>query len=1142
MASNVTTLNTTRLVLLFAAMVLIAPLLSLAAYKLYSPEIEREAYTNLQAIAQLKARQIEGWLTERDGDARALIATTSLLAMPANQFVHGPIDAKRANLIRGWFEGLQTAHGYDGIMLFDRDGRLLLSQGDHLHNPPALQEQLRQVLASGRVLRGDLYRDETEHIHLDWVIPIFGAQSKSPVAAIVLRISAQHFLFPTIQVWPTASPSAESWLVQRKGESIIILNKLRHIDNKPLAMKRSMTEPELPAAIALRAGKPGTTAGKDYRDISVLSAYRPVAGTDWTIVSKIDRDEVMAPLTRLVLWVSFVALTAVAILFATLLQLWRQQQRIHNLAVLTLKTRTDRLLQSSFNEIFLFDASSLLFLQVSEGAMQNLKYSADELSQLTPMDIRPTLTREGFEQMAAPLRAGEQQSIHYETIYQRKDGTTYPAEVRMELIPAENPVFLAIAQDVTQRKQAEYELKASEEKFRLLFECSMDGILLLSDNHFIECNPAALNMLGYSSQKQLRNAQPWSISPPSQPDGTPSEEKALEMIGIAKAIGVHRFEWTHRRLDGVDFPVEVTLIPLKLAEVDVYYTTWHDISKQKRNEQELRIAAVAFEVQEGIVVTDANRTILRVNQAFTNITGYTLEEVIGKTPAMLKSEMQDAEFYQRLNTSLSIKHHWYGEIWNKRKNGEVYPQWLSITAVTDDKEQITHYVGAFSDLTQYKAAESKIELLAFYDPLTNLPNRRLLHDRLQHALDSGDRHHNHGAVMFIDLDHFKLLNDTKGHGVGDLLLIETAERLLSCVRKADTVARLGGDEFVVLLENLGNSSQEAAAQTEAVCEKILTALSQPYMLNDFEHNSAASIGISLFYDQDVSVDDLLKRADTAMYQAKNAGRNTMCFYDPSMQAALEARSVLGNDLHRALKENQFRLHYQMQVYHSGKIIAAKVLLRWQHPEHGLISPLEFIPLAEETGLIVSIGLWVLDTACAQLKVWESDINTRSLKLAVNVSPRQFHEANFVDQVQEAVLRNKISPDRLELEFTESLVLKNVDDTVAKMLALSKIGVRFSMDDFGTGYSSLSYLTRLPLDKLKIDQSFVRNINVSEHDAIIVQTIIGMANNLGMEVIAEGVETEGQREFLQRNGCPICQGYLFGNPVPIEEFEVLLKQS
>ncbi len=443
------------------------------------------------------------------------------------------------------------------------------------------------------------------------------------------------------------------------------------------------------------------------------------------------------------------------------------------------------------------------------------------------------------------------------------------------------------------------------------------------------------------------------------------------------------------------------------------------------------------------------------------------------------------------------------------------------------------------DITAGKAAAREIERLAFFDPLTQLPNRRLLMDRLQHALASSARSHNFGALMFMDLDHFKTINDTLGHDVGDLLLKQVAKRLLACVREADTVARLGGDEFVVMLEELDMPETNAAAQTELIGEKILASLNRPYLLDQHSLVSTPSIGVTLFNGHTHSLDDLLKQADIAMYQAKTSGRNAIRFYDPQMQAAITARTSLENDLRAALKQEQFTLHFQAQVNQQGLVVGAEVLLRWSHPERGMVPPMAFIPLTEETGLILPIGKWVLRTACVQLKTWQGQARMQALELAVNVSARQFRDADFVQQVAEVLQQTGANPARLKLELTESLVLDDVDDTVTKMDQLKQLGVRFSMDDFGTGQSSLSYLTQLPLDQLKIDQSFVRNIGVKATDGIIIETIIGLASKLGMEVIAEGVETAAQREYLERNGCSICQGYLLGRPMPVEQFEQAL---
>ncbi|MCX7193750.1 MAG: EAL domain-containing protein [Proteobacteria bacterium] len=581
----------------------------------------------------------------------------------------------------------------------------------------------------------------------------------------------------------------------------------------------------------------------------------------------------------------------------------------------------------------------------------------------------------------------------------------------------------------------------------------------------------------------------------------------------------------------------------KLAEVTVAREALSaEVLERKRAEAELRIAATAFESQEGIMVTDVHGVILRVNSAFTGITGYTSDEVTGKNPHLLNSGRQDANFYAAMWESINSTGAWGGEIWNRRKNGEIYPEYLTITAVRDPNGRVVNYVATFNDITTSMAATDKIKSLAFYDPLTRLPNRRLLMDRLQQALTASARNGCAGALLFIDLDNFKTLNDTLGHDMGDLLLQQVALRLEACVREGDTVARLGGDEFVVMLEDLSCQMLEAAAQTKVVGEKILAALNQPYQLAIHEYRSTPSIGATLFNDHDREIDELLKQADIAMYQSKKAGRNALRFFDPMMQEAVNSRAALEGELRKAIDNQQFRLYYQIQMDNSCRPLGAEALIRWLHPERGLVSPAQFIPLAEETGLILPIGLWVLDTACAQLKVWQQEALTRDLILAINVSARQFRQPEFVAQVQAALQRHAVDPKLLKLELTESLLLENIEEIIKTMSALKEIGLRLSLDDFGTGYSSLQYLKRLPLDQLKIDQSFVRDLATDSSDKAIVRTIIAMARSLNLDVIAEGVETDEQQQLLLNKGCTHYQGYLFGKPIPITQFEAALRQG
>ena len=558
--------------------------------------------------------------------------------------------------------------------------------------------------------------------------------------------------------------------------------------------------------------------------------------------------------------------------------------------------------------------------------------------------------------------------------------------------------------------------------------------------------------------------------------------------------------------------------------------------------KELSIAATVFESQEGMMVTDASTVIIRVNRAFTHITGYSAEDAVGQTPRLLSSGMQSKKFYATMWDSINHTGMWEGEILNRRKNGEVYPEYLYITAVKNAEGIVTNYVASRTDITSSKSASDEIERLYSIDLLTELPNRRLFLDRLKQALAISAHSDRRGALLFLDLDKFKNINDTQGHNVGDLLLQHVAKRLTACLREGDTVSRFGGDEFVVLLENLSEHAIEAATQTKDIAKKISRSLNQAYQLDAHSCFNSASIGATLFIGHELMPEELLKQADIAMYQSKVQGGNTLRFFDQMMQEAITARVDLEYELREAIEQQQFQLHYQMQVDRTGQAIGAEALIRWQHPERGMLSPQYFIPSAEDIGLILPLGQWVLDTACAQLKTWQQSPLTSDIVLAVNVSAKQLHKVDFVEQVLATVQRHGTNPARLKLELTESMLLDNINGIIAKMNALNKIGIHFALDDFGTGYSSLQYLKMLPLKQLKIDQSFVRDIATDSSDRKIVRTIITMASSLGIDVIAEGVETAEQRRFLLDSGCLHYQGYLFSKPVPIEGVEAILKQG
>ena len=692
-------------------------------------------------------------------------------------------------------------------------------------------------------------------------------------------------------------------------------------------------------------------------------------------------------------------------------------------------------------------------------------------------------------------------------------------------------------QDITARKQLETSLREQKEFFRLISESIGEHIAVLDlQGQRLYNSPSYRQFFGDS--RDLRGSDSFADVHPEDRERVKRVFRQTTETGRGQEI-----EYRLVRNDGSvrHLASAGRLLRDRQGEAARVVVVSRDITERKQAEQWERIAATAFESQQGMFITDANAVILRVNQAFTDITGYTADDCIGQTPKLLSSGRHDASFYAAMRESIERSGIWQGEIWNRRKNGEIFPEWLTISAVRDGDGVVTHYVSALTDMSAHKAAQEEIRHLAFYDALTGLPNRRLLHDRLRVAIASSGRTERQGALLFIDLDNFKTLNDTLGHDMGDRLLQQVGLRLSSCVREGDTVARLGGDEFVVMLENLGERPEEAAGQSRIVGEKILSVLNRPYQLPGHDYHNTPSVGITLFGGQQVGIDELMKRADLAMYEAKASGRNALRFFDPRMQAVVTARAEIEKDLRAAIERQHFFLAYQPQVDASGQVIGAEALLRWQHQQRGTVSPAEFIPVAEETGLILPLGLWVLETACAQAALWAARPGRERFTVSVNVSARQFRQANFVDQVLAVLARSGAHPRNLKLELTESMLLDNVQDIIAKMSALKARGVGFSLDDFGTGYSSLSYLKQLPLDQLKIDQSFVRDLLTDPNDEVIARTIIALARTLGLSVIAEGVESVEQQDALAAQGCLAYQGYLFSRPLALADFEAFLRR-
>lgn len=558
----------------------------------------------------------------------------------------------------------------------------------------------------------------------------------------------------------------------------------------------------------------------------------------------------------------------------------------------------------------------------------------------------------------------------------------------------------------------------------------------------------------------------------------------------------------------------------------------------RKENSELKMALDAHAI---VAITDARGVITEVNDKFCAISQYAREELVGQTHKLINSGHHPREFFRNLWYTISRGEVWSGDVCNRAKDGSLYWVQSTIVPFLDKSGRPEQYVAIRADITAKKEAEADTRRMALHDELTGLPNRRLATERLAQVISDKARRPGFGAVLLIDLDNFKEVNDTLGHATGDKLIKQAGVRLANSVRQVDTVARIGGDEFVIILENVGSDVESAAANSGHVGEKIRNALSEPYKLGNLDWDVTPSIGIALFNSVDDAPEELAKRADIALYEAKDAGRNHVCFFNASLQEEVIHRTLLTRDLRQALDNQELSLNYQPLISERMEVLGFEALLRWHHPKHGLISPDTFIPLAEQSGLILPIGEWVLKTACEQQVKWAKNPKYEACTVAVNVSARQLKQTDFVDTIKRAISCTGIRADRLRLELTESMLQDNVDSTIAKMRALRELGVRFSLDDFGTGYSSLNYLKRLPLDILKIDRSFVRDIFEDPTDAAIVRTIIALSASLDLRVVAEGVETQEQMEWLLEHGCELFQGYFFTTPVPKDQIETVLKK-
>ena len=692
-----------------------------------------------------------------------------------------------------------------------------------------------------------------------------------------------------------------------------------------------------------------------------------------------------------------------------------------------------------------------------------------------------------------------------------------------------------LSAEIERRKRSELELRANERWFKTLFDEAPVGHVInrFADGTFLRVNKAFTRLTGYSAD-ELGRLSYTDLTPPSYAQQDVERLESLRLLGVYGPYEKHFIRKTGEQ-------VAVRLNGARLTMDDgeeLILSVVEDVSERKSAQQRIQLLAKVFEhSNEGVLITDADNRIVDVNPAFVRQTGYALEDVAGRDPSLLASGRTTPEEYEAMWSALRERGSWQGEIWDKHKDGHIYPKWLSISVIRDAAGKIAHHVASFTDITAHKAAEERIHYLAHHDPLTRLPNRFNLQGRLEQALAVARRDQTCLAVMFIDLDRFKTINDTLGHQVGDLILVEVARRLEASLRESDMVARLGGDEFVVVLPEVDD-----AAAVSTIATKIMQALGMAHRLDGRELHATPSIGISCFPHDGETVEELMKNADTAMYHVKAAGRNAFHFFAASMNADASERLKIEAGLRQALERDELILHYQPQIeIASGRIVGVEALVRWLHPEDGLIAPMRFIPVAEETGLIMPIGEWVLNEALHQLAQWRAQ-GLSDLRMAVNLSAQQLRNEQIVASAMAMLARHGLKQGDLELEITESVAMQHPRRTAGLLSELRDQGIELAIDDFGTGYSSLAYLKQLPLDRLKLDRSFVMDIEHDANDAAISAATISLAHSLSLAVVAEGVETAAQLDFLHGLGCDIAQGYYFSRPLPAAECYEYLRRS
>lgn|GEM_PF-744375 len=1181
---------------LFALLVMIVPLIGYSILHLRTPVEESETMNSLAIVAKAKATQIERWMDERKADSRVLTQAGSAFAEGVEHLIRQrEAEDGWRDYIKMRLDTVRSHYHYESVLLIDRGFRVLVATGGEDELAREVQDAAAMAFATGEVTRTELYRTEDGRVYIDWLAPIRSPKFPDDVIALaLLRMSPEEFLYPLIRTWPSVSETAESMLVRRDGDSVLYLSELKNVQGTALTLRLPMQQSDLPAAVALSNHTADRVRGRDYLGHDVLSAYHPVSGTDWRIVSKIERDEVLTPLWQMTLLVTGVAFVFVIIISLALLMLWRQQSRLQGLLTLTHKARSERLLQQFFDMPFVGMAiisPDKTLLRFNDHLSTITGYSREELEGRKCTDFAMPEELEAYEYELGRVLSGESSGYVMERRFIRKDGSVIATVVDTQCVrKADGTVdyLFATVQDISKQKEDEAKIHRLTQLYAALSECNkaivrcrreqelfrricevtvtfggmrMAWIGMIDDRTGM-VNPAAsygddfgyLDGIRISAKpdspygqgptgKAIRSRDPyWCQDYTNAEETAVWHERSRGLWKASAAIPILRGGNVAGTLnlyagEPYAFTEEVKRLLMEMTfDISFALNNFDREARRQQAERNLTESESKFHLlfdqsPDGLLILEGDE-IIECNPAAYDLLS-SLPENLLRHPFWNFAPPEQADgtpSRERIEEMLevarrdgSVHFEWLG----RRFNGEDFPAEISMVAIVLAGR--SYIYTTMRDLTKQKEAEARILQLAQYDVLTGLPNRTLLTDRVNQAINSAQRNEQSLALMFFDLDRFKNVNDSLGHSIGDELLVQVSQRLLRLVRDQDTVSRLGGDEFVLLLIDTG---AEGAVH---VAEKVMNAIRAPYRIQHHEINVTLSVGIALYPVDGEDFDGLLKSADIAMYRAKQNGRNNYQFFTLKMQQDSIRALQLTNALHNAIGLDQLSICYQPQIsLNTHEVVGVEALLRWCHPEFGDVSPIEFIPIAEDTGEIYRIGTWVLEKAIGEFKLWR-DSGLLLDRVAVNLSAVQFRHPQLPEQIADILQRTGLDPSLLELELTESVSMDEPLAVIEMMDRLADLGVQISIDDFGTGYSSLSYLKRFRASRLKIDQTFVRDIMDDADDRAIVSAIINLASSLGLKTIAEGVETAEQLEFLKNAGCYEVQGYYFSAPVASEEF-------